>query len=194
MNIAIWSSFLYFQELQTEKKTFRRKSVPQTLLTGDSNQEGKDLSFPACAVDLQSVTWYQKFIWVTEKNPQLKLQLDDSSAAVPFSLRNYKKNNRGSAINLLYILCLICNFVRVPRNVFCSVQKWSQSSVEVQVCTEGRGVLREVINLSQPLTLATHIKTAGRPPLSHFLSLSTHFSFLWLKITPASPSTAEKSR
>ena len=38
-------------------------------------------------------------------------------------------------------------------------------------------MLREAINLSQPLTQATHIKTACRPPLPHFLTVSLHFPF-----------------
>lgn len=76
MNNASWSSFPYLQELQTEDKNkhCEENLYVRHFLLQDSSQEGKDLSFPVCAEDLQSLTWYQKFIWVAEKNPQPKLQ------------------------------------------------------------------------------------------------------------------------
>lgn len=56
------------------------------------------------------------------------------------------------------------------------VQNSSRTLVEIQVCKQGRVVLREAINLSQPLTQATHIKQHGSP-LPHSTALSTDVAF-----------------
>lgn len=123
---------------------------------GDNSQEDTDFSFPVCAEDLQPVTSYQKYIWLAEKN--LHLFADFSSAI----------NN---VINVL-------SLQKSSHFALCITQAGSQWKYKYANMA-GRVVLREAINLSQPLTRATHIKAACRPPLPHLLTLSLSFSFPW---------------